>query len=322
MKINLILKYSFSSNFIFESPDNIIPNEVFVIDAERMNSEPVISYYDRETLLTLTKMAENAYTYPNASDWTPFPINKTTEINPEKDTLRGFIFSDYDEKNLIIVLKGTSLGLLSNGSYNDKFNDNLFFSCNIKNNKRYACDLDSSINCYKQSLEFPLNYINIANKYFDNLIKKLDLKNPDKNVLMVGHSLGGTLATYIGVKYDFRVVTFGSPGEYNYFKESGLIEKYTLRNKHTPTHYRLSSDPIAKGECNGLLSWCYIFGYNIQTKCHYGNVCEYVVPSKYNILEHRIVNFIKYLKIYEHPICIIEKNCLEDKCTVHKFLIQ
>jgi lipase ATG15 len=83
---------------------------------------------DRQTLLTLAKMASNAYTTDDQEGWFPMPgHNHSTPIGwePDADGLRGHIFADDKNTTVIVAIKGTSAGLLGSGgptSKNDKFN--------------------------------------------------------------------------------------------------------------------------------------------------------------------------------------------------------
>lgn len=94
---------------------------------------------DRETLIALAKMTSNAYTLPMSSDWYPLDedgFNRTRTVpfgwDKDADGLRGHVFVDEQNTTAIISIKGTSAGVLGSGgptAKNDKFNDNLLFSC-------------------------------------------------------------------------------------------------------------------------------------------------------------------------------------------------
>jgi len=83
---------------------------------------------DRQTLLTLAKMASNAYTTVDQDGWFPMPgFNNSIPIGwePDADGLRGHVFADDKNSTVIIAIKGTSAGVLGSGgptAKNDKFN--------------------------------------------------------------------------------------------------------------------------------------------------------------------------------------------------------
>lgn len=83
---------------------------------------------DRQTLLSLAKMASNAYTTPDGDGWYPLPgFNRSTPVGwePDADGLRGHVFADDKNTTVIVAIKGTSAGVLGSGgptAKNDKFN--------------------------------------------------------------------------------------------------------------------------------------------------------------------------------------------------------
>lgn len=294
--MNLKLLYTFNLNLQFNiinylKHDSIILNSV----ADKIT-------LDKENILKLAVISKNAYSYPNKVGWIDIPnTDEIIIINPEKDTLRGFVYIDNLKKNIIISFKGTSLGILSNGSNNDRFNDNLFFNYNpFTNNKTYPCYKD----CYKESLNYPLNYLKIADYFYKKLDEILNLE--DKNVIMTGHSLANMVATYLALKYNHTSVSFNSPGGKWYFDKTNITGDYSKIY-----HYILSSDQIANGLCVGKFSWCYWARYIIETKCHIGNVCMINNNKTSSIFSHTIDNIINELdKIPYLPKCVIS-NCVE-----------
>ena len=110
---------------------------------------------NRETLLELAKMTNNAYLEPDETGWyalngtwnvvrlSPFPIylkmNQTCSTQsfpfgwePESDGFRGHVFATSDNSTVIVSIKGTSAGVFGGGgptAKKDRFNDNLLFSC-------------------------------------------------------------------------------------------------------------------------------------------------------------------------------------------------
>jgi lipase ATG15 len=83
---------------------------------------------DRQTILTLAKMASDAYILPGGDDW--YPVGKYNASIPvgwedDADGLRGHVFADAKNETVIIAIKGTSAGVLGSGgptAKNDKYN--------------------------------------------------------------------------------------------------------------------------------------------------------------------------------------------------------
>jgi lipase ATG15 len=119
---------------------------------------------------------------------------------------------------------------------------------------------------------------------FQNLVKNLTFQYPDANIWLVGHSLGGALASLLGTTFGFPVVAFESPGE-----------RLAARRLHLPlpplsnasglpitpvTHVYHNADPIPQGACTGLRSACASAGYALETRCHLGKIIVYDTVGK------------------------------------------
>ncbi|KAG6865975.1 hypothetical protein C0991_009977 [Blastosporella zonata] len=119
---------------------------------------------------------------------------------------------------------------------------------------------------------------------------------PESNIWIIGHSLGGALASLLGATFGAPVVTFESPGE-----------RMAARRLHLPsppsthhiTHVYHSADPIAMGTCNGVLSSCALAGYAMESRCHLGKTIFYDTVTNLSwtvdIRTHGIVNVIEKL---------------------------
>ncbi|THH08706.1 hypothetical protein EW145_g2524 [Phellinidium pouzarii] len=99
---------------------------------------PAPNVEDRETLLTLAKMTNNAYFGHSSKDWYPLEpywgnISYPFGWEPDADGFRGYIFVSEDNSTVVLSVKGTSAGwLVGDGGptvKKDKLNDNLLFSC-------------------------------------------------------------------------------------------------------------------------------------------------------------------------------------------------
>lgn len=285
----------------------------------------VISILNWSDIYELGKMSHNAYIDTDDNRWLNTSLNNVLNISIERDTVKAYLFSNNDKTKNVIAIKGTTIylgllrsldtielledrsinneilkfGKLSTIS-NDKWNDNLFFSCcfNTETNiKDCLCDEFEKniccIKCYRDSLKFEKNYLTILNTIMENVKNLIDINNSE--LIFTGHSLGGVLASYLGIKYNKLTVTFESPGDMHYFLLSDIINKnFDYNNIY---HYGHNADPIFMGDCG---STCNLLGYRIETKCHVGNTCLYDAKSKLNFTE----------SIFNHRIDVILKNII------------
>jgi len=262
-------------------------------------------------IYNLAILSNNVYYERDNKNWNDTCFNNTNDISKDNDTVRAYLFSSEDNKTHIISIKGTTTmfgkyAKIMNSVYNDKFNDNLFYSCcfykqsnlfkKIDGLKDKKCFQDSDYECKKECFnvinEYKLNYINIARNIVENL-KSNDKYGVDfDEILFTGHSLGGSLATVMAVLYNKIGISFQSPGIKNYILQSGILHNNNFDNIYNFGH---NADIIFKGKCNGVLSLCYLGGYNIETKCHIGNICEYDAINKLNISESIFTHKLKYV---------------------------
>ena len=315
--MNYVLKYSLGAYSLLMSNSS-----------NYFNSELPITHYTN--VMNLAKMSYDAYLMPDNRGWKEIPYNYTNLGG--SPAVEGYIFTN--EYDTIVSIKGTSIWWYNNKTepdnqpwtskdvHNDRFNDNLFLSCCYYRQSRIYKDMCNYTNdtvhicekqCYTKSTSFEMNYLGIAKNLIDSLIEN-GVINPNKRLVFTGHSLGGVLATYLGIMYNKPVVTFESPGEKYYFDLIGL--KYNNSITKNIYHYGHTADIIFTGRCNGVTSLCYLGGYVIRTKCHIGNVCSYDSIGKLglseSLLNHRLDFTIKKLMpMWEDdpPICEPQTDC-------------
>lgn len=280
----------------------------------------------------LAIMSNNVYTYINQSNWIDLPNYTVKDITNDNNTIKSFYF--YNKETNVISFKGTTtiIGLQEDGNFvdtspvrqgtfsstfADKFNDNLYFSCcfykqsSLFNDLHCECEnifVNSCCkSCYQNSTSFSLNYINIAIDIVEKIKKDTDIDF--RNIIFTGHSLGGTIATIMGIMYNKTSIAFQSPGDKHYLHLIGL-------QAHSGTyHFGHDADPIFIGTCGNT---CWTFGYNIYTKCHSGYTCLYNAKEKLgyteSILNHRIDYIIKNVLPHwenDFPECIKDTNCVD-----------
>ncbi|KAK0205054.1 alpha/beta-hydrolase [Desarmillaria ectypa] len=266
---------------------------------------PAPDVEDRVTLLALAKMANNAYVVPDEGSWYDLGANWTVSYpfgwEPDDDGFRGHVFATPDNETVVLSIKGTSAGVFGGGGptvKKDKLNDNLLFSCCCARidwtwttvcgcyHGGWKCDQDCVEEALiEESLFYPVGI---------NLYNNLSYMYPDSNIWIIGHSLGGALASLVGATFGAPVIAFEAPGE-----------KMAASRLHLPsppstqhiTHVYHTADPIAMGTCNGILSSCALGGYAMESRCHLGDSIVYDTVSNLSwavdIRTHGIVTVIE-----------------------------
>jgi len=320
---------------------SLINNESYTINTNtNLNKWFELSY---SNIYNLATMSYDVYEKLDIN------FNKTIDISKDNDTVKAYLFSSEDKKTHVISIKGTSIIFgnslkIFNSVYNDKFNDNLFYSCCFYKESSLYNKIDELLNekcwdaqkvkgqlilsskaickqkCFSLMNKHVLNYISITY----NIIKQLKSQNiynidfENDEIIFTGHSLGGSLAVVMGILYNKPAVSFESPGIKNYLLQSNILKDYnkTIDSISNIYNFGHNADTIFTGKCVGKFSLCYIGGYNIETKCHIGKVCEYDAINKLNISESIFTHKLKYIidKIIPHwendfPICEDKKEC-------------
>ncbi|KAG5723609.1 putative lipase ATG15 [Termitomyces sp. T112] len=273
------------------------------------NEEEVIGpdVESRETLLELAKMTNNAYLCDDDPDWYDLGDSWNDSYpfgwEPDADGFRGHVFATPDNETVVLSIKGTSAGVFGGGgptSKKDKLNDNLLFSCCCA---RIDWTWTTVCGCYRggwkcdtECLDKALIEESLFYSIGTNLYNNLTYMYPNSNIWVIGHSLGGALASLLGATFGAPAVAFESPGE-----------RMAARRLHLPsppstlhiTHVYHSADPIAMGTCNGVLSSCALAGYAMESRCHLGKTIFYDTVSNLSwtvdIRTHGIVNVIEKL---------------------------
>ena len=278
-----------------------------------------LSNINYEMVYDLAAMSRNVYYNLNDNRWMNVSLPQVFDISINNDTVKSYLFTNMDRSINVISFKGTSLYWLlqekeqekekeqelmvniTSTSRNDKANDNLYFSCCFyKHNNIFSeckdCDgtsqepLSCCKSCYKTSTMYELNYMNIADTIIQNVRQHVDFDN--SIVIFTGHSLGGTLASMMGLMYNKLTVAFQSPGDKHYIDLIGLGD----RNSDHIYHFGHDADPLFVGNCGKT---CSGLGYYVDAKCHVGNTCLFKAKEKLgyteSILNHRIDYVMKHI---------------------------
>jgi len=241
---------------------------------------PAPDITDPNTVRELAKMTNNAYVREGEKDWYELERHWNHDPfgwEPDADGFRGHVFVSDDNSTVIVTIKGTSPEwFLSDGgptARKDKLNDNLLFSCccarvNFTWKWSGVCDcFKGGSQCGQDCVEDALIEKSLFYNVGTNLYNNITYLYPDAKIWFTGHSLGGALASLLGVTFGVPVVAFEAPGE-----------KLASKRLHLPippstdhvTHFYNTGDPIAMGTCNGVLSSCSVAGYALETRCHLG----------------------------------------------------
>lgn len=314
-KISSALLETDSITALGTNTNNIVIEEISPKDEDSLNiklnyhskqSTLIPDLSDKETIVSLAKMSQNAYVRdPFTGDWQNVTDQNDDSFGWDDDSIRGHVFKNEDQKIVIISYKGTSSkGLPGTGQdgdtiENDKFNDNLLFSCccaRVTYLWTPVCDCYmDSFTCNEKCLE--QNIRNNSNYYKQSIeiYRQVKRNNPGYQIWTTGHSLGGALSSLVARTYGLVGVAFESPGD--------LLASQRL---HLPLpfdpdfdmiwHIGNTADPIYMGTCNGASSSCNLAGYAMESRCHSGWEISYdtVKELKWSVdvRKHRIKTVI------------------------------
>ena len=187
---------------------------------------------DKSTILNLAFMTANAYEVDRSvSDWVDVGqgYNSSTSFGWENDGLHGHVFSDDTNSTIIIAIKGTTVAVFDGAdtTTKDKKNDNLFGSCCCGEGGQYlwpqVCHCKTSTYtcneaCVKTSLRKPNRYYQASVELYGNITELY----PTSDVILVGHSLGGVVASLLGLTFGLPTMTFEAYGQALAAKTLGL----------------------------------------------------------------------------------------------------
>lgn len=281
---------------------------------------------DRDTLINLARMTSDAYSLdPTVSDW----INITNGFNRSagfgwNDTgLRGQVFANLDNSTVVIAFKGTSVDPRDAWAGNDKLNDNLLFSCCCATQRPdpywygQVCDCRTETykcnsTCLTSSLIGNTTYYPTALAVYLNVTQTY----PHAAIWTVGHSMGGAIASLVGLTFNIPAVSFESPPQALAAQRLGLAVHPDPR-LHGAYHFGNTADPVYMGACNGWTSSCAIAGLAFESQCFTGHRCVYdTVADKgwhMSITNHRI-NYVipNVLEAYETVAnCTVDDECVD-----------
>ncbi|EIM89998.1 alpha/beta-hydrolase [Stereum hirsutum FP-91666 SS1] len=244
---------------------------------------------DRHTLVQLARMSGDAYALPGQKNWYDIDPawNESFPFGWEdaSEGFRGHVFVSSDNSTVILSIKGTTIQ--GPTSKKDKYNDNLLFSCCCAR-VDFSWIFNTVCDCYANHWKCDNTCLTTAlvqdSLFYSvgvNLIKDLTLLYPTSDVWLVGHSLGGALASLLGATFGLPSVAFEAPGERLAANRLHLHLPPSLPSEPSDlpfapvTHVYHNADPIPQGACTGFGSPCASAGYALETRCHLGKSIVY-----------------------------------------------
>ncbi|ORX98680.1 Alpha/Beta hydrolase protein [Clohesyomyces aquaticus] len=285
----------------------------------------------KDSVINFANMSEDAYHYdPSDAEWLDVgeKWNDSLPFGWDDHGIRGQVFSDETNSTVVLSIKGTSVSVYEgNGtSLQDKDNDNLFGSCCCGQGGSYlwkqVCDCQTKTytcneNCVKSELKQPNRYFEAVSELYDEVIQLY----PRAAIITTGHSLGGVLASLIGLHHGVPHVTFEAYPQALAASRLGLA---TSGKNTGGFHFGHTADPVYMGTCNSASSFCSIAGYAFETHCHTGKRCVYDVVKDWGWRQstgtHRLRYAIEniYSKYNETAPCHDEEvDCVD--CFLWKF---
>lgn len=292
---------------------------------------------DKETVINFAYMSENAYKVGrNDPGWMDVDeqYNSSIPFGWDDSGIRGHVFSDDTNSTIILSVKGTTIAMFEgNGtSGHDKENDNLFGSCCCGQGGSYlwrqVCDCQTSTytcddKCVKEELRKPNRYYAATVELYAEVIKLY----PNANIITTGHSLGGVLASLIGLQHAIPSVTFETYPQAMAAKRLGLPaagDVAPLRKYTGGFHFGHTADPVYMGTCNGASSFCSIGGYAFDTLCHTGKRCAYDVVKDWGWRQSTQTHSLLYAinnvyKVYDKAATCVDEDVDCVDCFLWKF---
>ncbi|OCH93397.1 alpha/beta-hydrolase [Obba rivulosa] len=282
------------------------------LESERLEWDPVEilgpDIEDKHTLSQLARMTGNAYALPSQQNWYDMDAAWNTSFpfgwDDAENGFRGHVFISPANETVVLAIKGTTIQ--GPTSKKDKFNDNLLFSCCCAR-VDLSWVFSTVCGCYVHSwkcnnacLHDALVEDSLFYNIGVNMVSNLTYMYPKANIWLVGHSLGGALASLLATTFGLPAVAFEAPGERLAAQRLHLplpqSPDTSIYGLSPVTHVYHNADPIPQGTCTGIGSLCAQAGYALETRCHLGKSVVYDTVGKLgwnvDVRTHTIKNVI------------------------------
>ncbi|KAJ7024751.1 alpha/beta-hydrolase [Mycena alexandri] len=205
---------------------------------------------ERATLLELAKMSNNAYVDPDDTAWYELGANWTVSYPfgwaPDADGFRGHVFCDSGQLDGSSGTQGYFLRFPRR-----RWPDTAAARAWTGRGPPSAGVIAGAGNATPTSVEEALIDDSLFYPIGTNLFNNLTYMYPESDIWIIGHSLGGALASLLGATFGSPVVAFEAPGEK---MAAGRLHLPSPPSTLHITHVYHNADPIAMGTCNGVLS--------------------------------------------------------------------
>lgn len=292
-------------------------------DGGHLAPRPGPDVSDRETIINLAMMTSDAYVFgPSEPDW----LNSTNGFNHSSGFgwdgvgLRGHIFTNAENRTVIVSFKGTSLDPREKWRANDRLNDILLFSCCCGDQRPDPYPYGPVCGCcsgtYSCNSTCLTQELCQTDRYYVSalaVVQKVVSLFPNAHVWAIGHSLGGAVASLVGLTYNLPTVTFEAPPERLAAQRLGLL----FPREVLTYHFGHTADPVYMGACNGWSSSCGLAGYAFESQCFTGEKCVYDTVGdagwRLSIANHRINTVIQDVleKYNTTPACELDEECVD-----------
>ncbi|OLY79126.1 putative lipase atg15 [Smittium mucronatum] len=291
-KLNSNFNNNSRENRYLSDNDNLVGAEyLFKNNIKYNNNDGLLipDVTDKKTLIGLAKMCFNSYYPEENKEWLYLGENWDHQAKGwDTNGLKAQIYTSKLDRVVIIAFKGTSFPWISNVNFETAKNDRLNVNMVIDVIKRY----------------------------------------PGSYVALTGHSLGGSIASLVGLVLGVPAVSFEAPGDQLAATRLGFPKQSLNIMQRLPIwHIGHKADPIYNGECVGIFSACQTAGYVMESKCHVGNKCvldtEKDLGYESSIFKHQLEFVINEVldkygdQGFKIPTCKPFTNCMD--CEEWKF---